>query len=101
SYVDGENAFLRKMPMGYSVSTGWASGGWNIQLSVINPFQSSWELSRDTLTTGCYDSRVTQYGPDYHRRLSLAVAYTFNYGKRVSQAGELSGDKSISTSILR
>lgn len=101
SYVDGENAFLRKMPMGYSVSAGWASGGWNIQLSVVNPFQSSWELSRDTLATGCYDSRVTQYGPDYHRRLSLAVTYTFNYGKRVSQAGELSSDKSISTSILR
>ncbi|MDE6310102.1 MAG: outer membrane beta-barrel family protein, partial [Muribaculaceae bacterium] len=33
SYVDGENAYLRKMPMTYSISAGWASRGWNTQLS--------------------------------------------------------------------
>ncbi|MDE6198518.1 MAG: hypothetical protein K2G06_01570, partial [Muribaculaceae bacterium] len=70
SYVDGENAYLRKMPMGYSVGAGWASGGWNLQLSVVNPFQSSWELSKDRLSTRWYDSRVTQFGSDYHRRIS-------------------------------
>lgn len=100
SYVDGENAYLRKMPMGYSVGAGWASGGWNLQLSVVNPFQSSWELSRDRLSTRWYDSRVTQFGSDYHRRISLSVTYTFNYGRKVSQTGELSGDKDISTSVL-
>lgn len=100
SYVDGENAFLRKMPMSYSVSTGWASHGWNIQLSVVNLFQSSWKLSEDTLTTRWYDSNVTQFGSDFHRRISLTVTYTFNYGKKVSQYGELSGEKNISTSIL-
>ena len=101
SYVDGENAFLRKMPMSYSVSAGWASRGWNIQLSVINPFQSSWKLSEDTLTTRWYDNKMTQFGSDYHRRISLTVTYTFNYGKKVSQSGELSGEKNISTSILK
>ena len=100
SYVDGENAFLRKMPMSYSVSAGWASSGWNIQLSVVNPFQSSWKLSEDTLTTRWYDNKMTQFGPDYHRRISLTVTYTLNYGKKVSQYGELSGEKNISTSIL-
>lgn len=101
SYVDGENAFLRKMPMSYSVSAGWSSRGWNIQLSVVNPFQSSWKLSEDTLTTRWYDNKMTQFGSDYHRRISLTVTYTFNYGKKVSQTGELSGEKKISTSILK
>ena len=79
SYVDGENAYLRKMPMSYSAGAGWASHGWNIQLSLVNIFQSSWKLSEDTLTTRWYDSCMTQLGSDCHRRISLSVAYTFNY----------------------
>ena len=43
---------------------------------------------------------MTQFGSDYHRRISLTVTYTFNYGKKVSQYGELNGEKNISTSIL-
>lgn len=101
SYVDGENAFLRKIPMGYTFGAGWASRGWNLQLSVVNPFQSSWKISSDTLITHWYDSRVTQFGADYHRRISLAVTYTFNYGKKVGQSVELSGEKNISSSILK
>lgn len=102
SYIDGESAFMRKMPMSYSAGMGWASKGWNIQLSIINPFQSSWKLSEDTLATSRYDSRLTQFGSDFHRRLSLTVTYTSNYGKRVtpSEVEDLKGDKNISTSIL-
>lgn len=100
SYVDGENAYLRKMPASYSISAGWALRGWNIQLSLVNPFRSSWQLSKDTLTTRWYDSRVTQFGPEYHRRISLSVSYTFNYGKKVNQSGALNSEKKISTSIL-
>ena len=101
SYVDGEDAYMRRMPAGYSLSAGWASGGWNLQLSVINPFQSSWIVSKDTLSTRWYDCFATQYGSYYHRRISLSVTYTFNYGKRVNQSGEIDGDKNISSSILR
>ena len=100
SYVDGENAYLRRMTNGYVLSAGWTSRNWNLQLSIINPFQSSWEISKDTLTTSWYDSNVTQLGSDYHRRISLTVTYTFNYGKKVSQSGELSGEKNVSSSIL-
>lgn len=101
SYVDGENAYLRKIPMSYSAGAGWSSHGWNIQLSLVNVFQSSWKLSEDTLTSRWYDSSMTQFGSDYHRRISLSVTYTFNYGRKVSRSGELSGEKNISTSILR
>jgi len=101
SYVDGENAYLRRMPMSCSAGAGWASRGWNIRLSVDNPFQSSWKLSKDTLTSRWFDSSMTQFGSDYHRRISLTATYTFNYGKKVNQSGELTGNKNISTSILR
>lgn len=87
--------------MSCSVGAGWASRGWNVQLAIVNPFRSSWKLSEDTLTTRWYDSRMTQFDSAYHRRVSLTVTYTFNYGKRVSQNGELTGDKNISTSILK
>lgn len=100
SYVDGENAYKRRMPIGYSVSAGWASHGWNIQLSAVNLFQSSWRASKDTLSTRWYDSKVTQFGPEYHRRISLSVTYTINYGKKIGQVAELSGDKGVSSSIL-
>lgn len=101
SYVDGETAFIRKMPGVCSIGGGWAYNGWNIQLSAVNPFRSSWELSKDRLETRWYDSRVLQFGSDFHRRISLTLTYTFNYGKKVNQTGELTGDRNISTSILR
>ncbi|WP_304589088.1 hypothetical protein [Duncaniella muris] len=101
SYVDGENAFLRKLPMSYSLTAGWAYTGWNLQLSVVNPFQSSWQLSKDTLSTRYYDSTVTQLGSDYHCRISLSVTYTFSYGKKVRASDPIQSDKSISSSILR
>lgn len=101
SYVDGDNAYLLKMPMSCSISAGWASRGWNIELSLVNPFQSGWKISEGTLNTRWYDSSVTQFGPAYHRRISVTVAYTFTYGRKVNHAEELSGEKSISSSILR
>ena len=101
SYVDGENAYLRKMPMSYSAGAGWSSHGWNIQVSSVNLFQSSWRFSEDTLTTRWYDSDVTRFGPECHRRISLSVTYTFNYGRKVDRSGELSDGKNISTSILK
>lgn len=101
SYVDGETAYLRKMPSDYFVGAGWAAGCWNIQLSLVNLFQASWKVSTDTLTTRWYDSTVTQLGSDSHRRITLNITYTFNYGKRVTKTSELTGNTSISTSILR
>ncbi len=101
SYVDGETAYLRRMPFEYSVSAGWASEGWNIQLGLVNLFQSSWKVSTDILTTRWYDSTLTQFGSDFHRRLTFNVTYTFNYGKKVSKSSELNDEGSISTSILR
>ncbi|MDE5877463.1 MAG: outer membrane beta-barrel family protein [Muribaculaceae bacterium] len=101
SYVDGETAYLRKMPSDYSVGAGWAASGWNIQLSLVNMFQSSWRLSTDTLNTRWYDSTMIQYDSYSHRRITLNITYTFNYGKRVTKTNELNGDTNISTSILR
>ena len=100
SYVDGETAYLRKMPMSYSAGAGWASRGWNIQLSVVNLLQSSWKISKDSFIARWYGCEMTRFGSDFHRRISLNVTYTINYGKKVNQTGELNGGKNISTSIL-
>lgn len=101
SYIDGENAFKRKMPMTYAASAGWARRGWNVEVSIVNPFRGSWTVSEDTLSTSRFDSKVTQLGGESHRRVELKVSYTFKYGRKVSQSGELTGEKSISTSILK
>ncbi|MDE7385966.1 MAG: hypothetical protein K2N28_02385 [Muribaculaceae bacterium] len=101
SYVDGETAYLRTMPSSYSLGINWASGGWNIQLSAANMFRASWQISKDSLTSRWYDSTVRQFGSEFHRRLTLSITYTLNYGKRTASTGELTDEKNISTSILR
>lgn len=103
TYVNGMTAYLSKMPSSYSFSVGWASRGWNLQLAVANPFRSSWRDSRDVLTSKWYDCSRSSFGSWSHRRIALSVVYTFNYGKKVSMSGELSGEGkgSISSSILR
>jgi len=100
-YVDGETSYLRKMPSEYSVSAGWAAKGWNISIVCANWFNSSWRISTDTLATRWYDSALTRLGSMYHRRIALGITYTFNYGRKVSRADELSGESHISSSILR
>lgn len=101
SYVDGETAFLRRMPAGYSFTAGWASKGWNLQISLVNPFRSSWETSKDSLVSQWYDNTITQFGATYHRRISLTATYTFSYGRKIVSDNELTGDNVISTSILK
>lgn len=101
SYVDGETAYLRKMPMALSLSAGWANRGWNIQFSVVNPFRSSWTVSRDMLDTRWFVSSISQFGSDYHRRISVSITYTLNYGKKVNTHNEMENKSGISSSILR
>ncbi len=88
-YVDGETCYYRKLPSEYSLSAGWTNKGWNIQISAVNIFRSSWKSSYDTFQSKWFDSRITQFGPDYHRRISLSVSYTFNYGRKVNTDNQL------------
>lgn len=101
SYVDGETGYLRKMPSAYSVGLGWTSKGWNIQMSFVNPFRGSWKMSEDTFGSEWFDSHLIQFGSDYHRRISLNVTYTFNYGKKVNASTEIAGEGDVTSSILR
>lgn len=101
SYVDGETCYLRKMPGEYSVSAGWSGKGWNVMLSAVNIFRSSWELSHDRFQSRWFDSDVIQFGTGYHRRISLTVSYTINYGRKVSADDELRVDGGGTSSILK
>lgn len=100
SYVDGETSFLRYIPSEYSIGAGWTAGGWNITLSAVNLFRSSWQTSRDYLHTGSYDCTSIQFGNEYHRRISVKITYTFNYGRKVTPSAELCPGSDISSSIL-
>ncbi|MFG6386231.1 MAG: outer membrane beta-barrel family protein [Muribaculaceae bacterium] len=101
SYVDGETCYLRKIPCEYSLSAGWSAKGWNIQLSAINIFRSSWRMSDDILQTKWFDSKITQSGSDFHRRISVSVSYTLNYGRKVNSSNELMDNGGGSSSILK
>lgn len=101
NYVDGETCYLRRLPNEYSIAAGWSGNGWNIQLSVANLFRSSWMLSDDSLMTKWYDSKIAGFGSIYHRRISVSVAYTINYGRKVNTGNELRNDGKGNSSILR
>ena len=101
SYVDGETCYYRKLPSEYSVSAGWSKNGWNIQISAANIFRSSWKISDDIFQSKWFDSKITQFGSDYHRTVSLSISYTFNYGRKVNAANELMDNGGNGSSILR
>lgn len=101
SYVDGETCYLRRFPSEYAVTAGWSAKGWNVNISIANFLHNSWQTSHDTFASRWYDSRLTQFGTDFHRRISLTVSYTFNYGKRVRQNQAIESSGEVSTSILR
>lgn len=101
SYVDGETCYYRKLPSEYSVSAGWSKNGWNIQISAANIFRSSWKISDDIFQSKWFDSKITQFGSDYHRTVSLSISYTFNYGRKVNAVNELMDNGGSGSSILR
>lgn len=101
SYVDGDTAALSRIPQSFMVSAGWSWRGWNVELSAVNPWRSSWVISKDTLNTLHYSEITRHFGSDYHRRLTLSLTYTFKYGKKVAQGAELESAGAISSSILR
>lgn len=101
SYVDGETCYLRRFPSEYSLGAGWAHKGWNVKLSARNFFRSSWDSSRESISSRWYDAMLTQSGADSHSCLTLTVTYTVGYGRKVSQTGEMEQTGAVSSSILR
>lgn len=101
SYIDGETSFLSKIPSEYSMNLGWASKGWNIQISLANLLRSSWSTFNETFNSKYYNSNQTHFGSTYHRRINITVSYTFNYGKRINPGSEIQSTNEISSSILK
>lgn len=101
AYLDGETCYKRKTPSECALSVGWADKGWNIEISLVNIFRRTWTLSNDTFKSHWFDSTIRQYGSDYHQRISVAITYTFTYGKKVSAGSEMQKSGGASSSILR
>lgn len=100
-YVDGETCYYCRMPGEYSLSSTWARNGWHVSVALINIFNKSWIESREHLSTPRFDGQAFRYGPGYHRRISLSVTYTLNYGRKVDPANELQTESASSSAILR
>lgn len=100
SYVDGDTSYRRRMPSDFSVSAGWASHGWNIELQGANLQRSTWLTSRDRLTTRYFQSQVNQHGTQYHRRVTLTVSYTISYGRHVNSHSDITPAATTGSSIL-
>ena len=100
-YVDGDTAYKRYFASEYAIGISWANKGWNIGLTAADFFRSSWKLSNDHLSTKWYTYQATTIGAQYHRRITLNVAYTFSYGKKIDKSSVLEGNIGVSSSILR
>jgi len=63
--------------------------------------RTSWEESRQTLTSQYYNFNRRVYSTAKHWRLTFAVSYTFGYGKKIARNDEVSGTGTAGSAILK
>ena len=88
-------------PESYQVQLGWGRGAWKASATAYNFMRSSWETSRQTLTSQYYQSDVRTFGTAQHMRFQFSVTYTFGYGKKVQRGDEVSGSGTGQSAILK
>lgn len=85
----------------YQLQAGWGNNNWNVRLSAINMFRGDWLAATQTLNTPLYSEIMSQGGSYYHRRINLAVTYTFGYGKKVRRGNEVGEQRGAASAILK
>lgn len=92
-----DNGQITYIPWTYTLRGGYSNKGWTIQAVVRNLLSSNWESSTSEMISPLYNVYTTNYGEGNHRKLTVSISYTFDYGKRVQhgdEIGEGSGGKS-------
>lgn len=87
-------------PDSYSVSGGWGNGIWSVRLSLNNIFRTDWKWGTTEIDMPDYYDRTIHYGQSGHGSISLNVAYTFGYGRRINRDNELNSVERSRTAIL-
>ncbi|MDE5608389.1 MAG: outer membrane beta-barrel family protein [Muribaculaceae bacterium] len=100
-YQEEQSGIVERTPAKYQIQLGWGNKGWNIRAGVYNFLRTSWESSRQTLTSPYYSFDRKEFSTAQHWRLTLAVSYTFSYGKKVDRHDEVSGSGTAGSAILK
>lgn len=76
-YQEEQSGVVERTPSQYQLLLGWGDKGWNISAGAYNFLHSSWESSRQTLTSNYYSFDSRKFSTAQHWRITLAVSYTF------------------------
>lgn len=101
TYQEEQSGIVERTPASYQLQIGWANKGWNVRAGAYNFMRTSWEESRQMLTSQYYDLSRRVYSTSKHWRLTFAVSYTFGYGKKVDRSDEVTGSGTAGSAILK
>lgn len=101
TYPDQESGIKEHTPSSYQLQIGYGKGAWRASATAYNFLRSSWETSRQTLSSQYYNFDRREYGTARHMRFQFSVTYTFKYGKKVQAGNEVSGAGAGSSAILK
>ena len=100
-YQEEDSGIVERTPSSYQITLGWAKNGWNIKAGTYNFLRTSWESSRQTLSSTYYSFDNKIFSTAKHWRLTFSVSYTFGYGKKINRGNEVSGSGTASSAILK
>lgn len=93
-----EPYFASRKPV-YELQVGWNHKSWSVETKIRNPFHR-YEESRITMDYGCYRKDIGEFGEPNGCNVSLRLAYSFGYGKKMER-GDISIEKSTQSAILK
>lgn len=100
-YQEEQSGIVERTPAKYQIQLGWGDKGWNIRAGVYNFLRTTWESSRQTLSSQYYHFDRKEFSTAQHCRLTISVSYTFGYGKKVDRNDEVSGFVAAGSAILK
>lgn len=100
-YQEEQSGIVERTPATYQIQLGWGDKGWNIRAGVYNFLRTSWESSHQILSSKYYSFDRKEFSTAQHWRITLAVSYTFGYGKKVDHYDEVSGSGTAESAILK
>lgn len=100
-YIEEENGYVERTSSRYMLSIGWHHGPWHANATAYNFLHTNWKSGMMTLNSQYYDYKRREFDTNLHQRFSISVSYTFNYGKKVNNSDEASGNGTAQSAILK
>ena len=100
-YQEDHSGIVERTPSRYQLQVGWSAKGWNISIGAYNFLHTSWESSRQTLSSRYYSFDRREFSTAQHCRFTISVSYTIGYGKKIDRSDEVSGSGTAGSAILK